>query len=97
MRFPTILSFIQWVEARDLFVRALNLMGAEQRSCKTMWGQFWSAHQRFFKYLCISAKVEHCVKVARDAIKSGKARTMFAKISLRHKYTCLTYVCVVLL
>jgi len=24
---------------------------------KTMWGQFWSAHQRFFKYLCIASKV----------------------------------------
>ena len=70
-RVPRVLCF-QWVEAREMFVRALNLMGAEQRSCKTMWGQFWSAHQRFFKYLCIFAKVDHCVKIARDSIKSGK-------------------------
>ena len=68
----TCVMVFQWVEAREKFVRGLDLMGAEQRSCKTMWGQFWSAHQRFFKYLCISAKVDHCVKIARDAIKSGK-------------------------
>ena len=37
-----------------------------------MWGQFWSAHQRYFKYLCISAKVPHCIKVAREAVKNGK-------------------------
>jgi len=39
---------------------------------KTMWGQFWSAHQRFFKYLCISAKVQHCVHLANEAVHSGK-------------------------
>jgi hypothetical protein len=32
---------------------------------KTMWGQFWSSHQRFFKYLCIAAKVNHAVVTAR--------------------------------
>lgn len=26
-------------------------------SHKMVWAQFWSAHQRFFKYLCIGAKV----------------------------------------
>ena len=39
---------------------------------KTMWAQFWSAHQRFFKYLCIAAKVKHAVKVASEAVKCGK-------------------------
>lgn len=24
---------------------------------KTMWTQFWAAHQRFFKYMCVAAKV----------------------------------------
>ena len=37
-----------------------------------MWGQFWSSHQRFFKYMCIAAKVKHCVRIARSAIKDGK-------------------------
>jgi len=32
---------------------------------KIMWSQFWSAHQRFFKYLCIAAKVKHAVELAK--------------------------------
>lgn len=63
---------LQWVTARDRFCKAAELMDAEQRMKKSMWGQFWSAHQRFFKYLCISAKVNHCVEIAREAVKNGK-------------------------
>lgn len=37
-----------------------------------VWAQFWSAHQRFFKYLCISAKVDTVVKIALQAIEQGK-------------------------
>ena len=47
-------------------------MQAEQRMRKSMWGQFWSAHQRFFKYLCIASKVKHVVKLAREGVKIGK-------------------------
>ena len=36
---------------------AANMMAAEYNMMKTMWAQFWAAHQRFFKYLCMSAKV----------------------------------------
>lgn len=54
------------------FTEAASLIDAESRMKKTMWGQFWSAHQRFFKYLCIASKVNHAVKVAREAIKYGK-------------------------
>ncbi|XP_055599297.1 protein strawberry notch isoform X2 [Uranotaenia lowii] len=61
-----------WVLAMQKFTEAAELIDAENRMKKTMWGQFWSAHQRFFKYLCIASKVNHAVKVARDAIKFGK-------------------------
>lgn len=54
------------------FTEAAELIDAESRMKKTMWGQFWSAHQRFFKYLCIAAKVNHAVTVSREAIKFGK-------------------------
>lgn len=65
-------SVILWVEAMQKFTEAAELIDAESRMKKTMWGQFWSAHQRFFKYLCIAAKVNHAVTVAREAIKYGK-------------------------
>ncbi|XP_073834812.1 protein strawberry notch isoform X2 [Musca autumnalis] len=61
-----------WVEAMQKFIEAAELIDAESRMKKTMWGQFWSAHQRFFKYLCIAAKVNHVVHIAREAIKYGK-------------------------
>lgn len=61
-----------WVEAMQKFTEAAELIDAENRMKKTMWGQFWSAHQRFFKYLCIASKVNHAVVVAREAVKCGK-------------------------
>ncbi|KAK3589794.1 hypothetical protein CHS0354_015798 [Potamilus streckersoni] len=61
-----------WVDAREMFQHSAELIEAEQRMKKSMWGQFWAAHQRFFKYLCMSAKVSHCVNIAREAIKNGK-------------------------
>ncbi|XP_025091895.1 protein strawberry notch homolog 1-like isoform X1 [Pomacea canaliculata] len=61
-----------WMEARAMFQKAADLIQAEHRMRKSMWGQFWSAHQRFFKYLCISAKVPHCVALVREAVKAGK-------------------------
>uniref|UniRef100_A0AAR2IRZ5 Protein strawberry notch homolog 1 n=1 Tax=Pygocentrus nattereri TaxID=42514 RepID=A0AAR2IRZ5_PYGNA len=61
-----------WVSAREKFQQAANLMDAEQRMKKSMWGQFWSAHQRFFKYLCIASKVRRVVQLAREEVKNGK-------------------------
>lgn len=61
-----------WVDAMRKFQEAAELIDAENRMKKTMWGQFWSSHQRFFKYLCIAAKVNHAVVTAREAVKCGK-------------------------
>lgn len=62
-----------WMEARRQFQTVIETMDEEERStCKTIWGQFWACHQRFFKYLCIAAKVNTCVQLARDAIKVKK-------------------------
>uniref|UniRef100_A0A7M4G2I6 Protein strawberry notch homolog 1 n=1 Tax=Crocodylus porosus TaxID=8502 RepID=A0A7M4G2I6_CROPO len=61
-----------WVSAREKFQLAADLIDAEQRMKKSMWGQFWSAHQRFFKYLCIASKVRRVVQLAREEIKNGK-------------------------
>ncbi|KAJ8666758.1 hypothetical protein QAD02_008420, partial [Eretmocerus hayati] len=61
-----------WVTLMRKFDEAAQLISAENRMKKTMWSQFWSSHQRFFKYLCIAAKVRHAVKIAREAVKCGK-------------------------
>jgi hypothetical protein len=58
-------SFCQWVEAMRKFQDTGKLVDSEQCMKKSMLGQFWSSHQRFFKYLCIAAKVtEHNCRFA---------------------------------
>ena len=59
-----------WVQLLHSFTEVSKLVNPKK--CRKMWGQFWSAHQRFFKYLCIAAKVKHAVNVAKEAVKCGK-------------------------
>ncbi|KAL7053455.1 hypothetical protein AAHC03_027120 [Spirometra sp. Aus1] len=61
-----------WVYAYRFFSEACRILNPSDKFRKTMWGQFWSAHQRFFKYLCIAAKVDACVKLTRTALAQGK-------------------------
>ena len=49
-----------------------RLISADKSMTIVMWGQFWSSHQRFFKYLCIGAKVMRAGSVARVTVKFGK-------------------------
>uniref|UniRef100_A0A3Q4ABH7 Protein strawberry notch homolog 2 n=1 Tax=Mola mola TaxID=94237 RepID=A0A3Q4ABH7_MOLML len=59
-----------WAEALQVFMRAADELGLVSR--KSLWGQFWSSHQRFFKYLCIAAKVRCLVELAQKELKAGK-------------------------
>uniref|UniRef100_A0A8C2JQK3 Protein strawberry notch homolog 2 n=1 Tax=Cyprinus carpio TaxID=7962 RepID=A0A8C2JQK3_CYPCA len=61
-----------WAEALELFTRAADTLGLASR--KSLWGQFWSSHQRFFKYLCIAAKVRRLVELAHTEMQHGKVR-----------------------
>ena len=61
-----------WVLMKEKFQEALELVDTDGRLRKTIWGQFWSAHQRFFKYLCMASKVSHVVDLARNALHSSK-------------------------
>lgn len=51
-------------------------------SRKSLWGQFWSSHQRFFKYLCIAAKVRRLVELAKSEMNQGKVRHCDRGISI---------------
>uniref|UniRef100_A0A3Q1BF45 Protein strawberry notch homolog 2 n=1 Tax=Amphiprion ocellaris TaxID=80972 RepID=A0A3Q1BF45_AMPOC len=53
-----------------MFMRAADELGLVSR--KSLWGQFWSSHQRFFKYLCIAAKVRCLVELAQKELAAGK-------------------------
>jgi len=38
------------------------------RKAKTLKGLFWSAHQRFFRSLCIASKVDKAIEIANKAV-----------------------------
>nr|XP_033812612.1 protein strawberry notch homolog 2 isoform X2 [Geotrypetes seraphini] len=59
-----------WAEALTVFQQAADWIGLESR--KSLWSQFWSAHQRFFKYLCIAAKVRRLVELAKQELTKNK-------------------------
>uniref|UniRef100_S4REW7 Strawberry notch homolog 2a n=1 Tax=Petromyzon marinus TaxID=7757 RepID=S4REW7_PETMA len=59
-----------WLEMMDKFDRAASVCPDVSR--KSLWGQFWSSHQRFFKYMCIAGKVQQAVTLAHEALKQGK-------------------------
>eukprot|EP00079_Xenopus_tropicalis_P011514 XP_002937427.2 PREDICTED: protein strawberry notch homolog 2 isoform X2 [Xenopus tropicalis] len=59
-----------WAEALVVFQTAADWLGLESR--KSLWGQFWSAHQRFFKYLCIASKVQRLVTLVKQELAKGK-------------------------
>ncbi|XP_041435843.1 protein strawberry notch homolog 2 isoform X2 [Xenopus laevis] len=59
-----------WAEALIVFQTAADCLGLESR--KSLWGQFWSAHQRFFKYLCIASKVQRLVTLVNQELAKGK-------------------------
>lgn len=64
---------VQWAEALQVFQHAADELGLVSR--KSLWGQFWSSHQRFFKYLCIAAKVRCLVELAKKELETGKVST----------------------
>ncbi len=61
-----------WVLMKEKFQESLDLIDKDSRLRKIVWGQFWSAHQRFFKYLCMASKVTHVVDITRNALHSSK-------------------------
>ena len=50
-----------WFNVKDQINAALELMGVR---LKTLWMAYWSAHQRFFKEMCIASKIDDVVAQA---------------------------------
>ena len=43
-----------------------------KRPAKNLQGLFWSAHQRFFRSLCIATKVPRAIEIAKEALGENK-------------------------
>uniref|UniRef100_UPI00358FF1F1 protein strawberry notch homolog 2 isoform X2 n=1 Tax=Myxine glutinosa TaxID=7769 RepID=UPI00358FF1F1 len=72
-----------WRDVAAMFEHAATAVGdavapntggwkTKRFSRKALWGQFWSAHQRFFRYLCVAAKIDRVVHLAQQALMEGK-------------------------
>jgi len=66
------------MEAHRLFNEAAVALEWDRTRLKGMWAQFWASHQRFFKYLCIAAKVPQAVKITQKAIADGKVKVQMS-------------------
>lgn len=62
-----------WLLLQQSFTEAMELVDLGQKTQQIMWTNFWSAHHKFFKCLCMSAKVTHAVKLASEAVKRGES------------------------
>lgn len=47
--------------------------GLTEKYRSVLFRMYWSAHQRFFRYLCVAAKVGSTVDLAQRALAEGKA------------------------
>ena len=46
-----------WIKMRKAFNIAADFIGVDEKPRQNMWSKFWSTHSSFFKYLCVSVKV----------------------------------------
>nr|XP_015024579.2 uncharacterized protein LOC6635455 isoform X2 [Drosophila virilis] len=56
-----------WAKINEQLIKAFRRIRIEPRIQDRINRQFWSAHQRYFKNLCMAAKLKHVVKMANDA------------------------------
>jgi len=68
-----------WVEIKGAIEMSVGIIQEncilnekEMKSLKLAMSQFWGAHQRFFALLCLSAKVPHVVRLAKQALSENK-------------------------
>lgn len=61
-----------WSRALQRFTEACECFSSDRKQVKRIWTVFWAAHQKFFKYLCIGAKVPLVIKIAKEALEQGK-------------------------
>ncbi|KAH7423992.1 hypothetical protein KP509_12G084500 [Ceratopteris richardii] len=62
-----------WAELRKEFMLTISaLYDCEKPSSSQLWRLYWASHQRFFRHMCMSAKVPAAVKLAKQALQDGK-------------------------
>ncbi|KAK1365814.1 putative Zinc finger, RING/FYVE/PHD-type, protein strawberry notch [Heracleum sosnowskyi] len=62
-----------WIELREKLLDELALnTNIEKPQCSPIWRLYWAYHQRFFRHMCMSAKVSAVVKLCQKALTEDK-------------------------
>ncbi|XP_024532194.1 protein FORGETTER 1 [Selaginella moellendorffii] len=59
-----------WGDLRVEFMQASELL-QDKKPLNQLWRVFWANHQRFFRHMCMSAKVPAVVRLAKQALSEG--------------------------
>ncbi|KAK9133843.1 hypothetical protein Scep_013371 [Stephania cephalantha] len=61
-----------WAELRVELLAASACLSEDKPNSSHLWRLYWASHQRFFRHLCMSAKVPAAVSLAKKALAENK-------------------------
>ncbi|KAI3945077.1 hypothetical protein MKW98_009881 [Papaver atlanticum] len=61
-----------WAELRVELLSASAVLCDEKPNSSQLWRLYWASHQRFFRHICMSAKVPAAVRLAKQALLENK-------------------------
>ncbi|CAI9087968.1 OLC1v1022187C2 [Oldenlandia corymbosa var. corymbosa] len=61
-----------WAELRVELMSASAFLTNAKPNTSQLWRLYWANHQRFFRHLCLSAKVPALVRLAKQALADSK-------------------------
>ncbi|KAD4178713.1 hypothetical protein E3N88_27304 [Mikania micrantha] len=61
-----------WAELRVELLSASAFLGDDKPNSSQLWRLYWASHQRFFRYVCMSAKVPAVVSLSKQALMENK-------------------------
>ncbi|XP_074372399.1 protein FORGETTER 1-like isoform X2 [Apium graveolens] len=61
-----------WAYLREELLSEIALLTTEKPESSPIWRLYWGNHQRFFKHMCMSAKVPTVVKICHQALREDK-------------------------
>ncbi|KAK3121295.1 hypothetical protein QOZ80_8BG0650290 [Eleusine coracana subsp. coracana] len=61
-----------WAELRVELLSAIEYYAEDKSNSAHIWRLYWASHQRFFRHMCMSAKVPAVVRLAKEALADEK-------------------------
>uniref|UniRef100_A0A0D9X5G9 PHD-type domain-containing protein n=1 Tax=Leersia perrieri TaxID=77586 RepID=A0A0D9X5G9_9ORYZ len=61
-----------WAELRVELLTAIEYYAEDKGNSAQIWRLYWASHQRFFRHMCMSAKVPAVVRLVKEALAEEK-------------------------